>query len=280
MNLLRLLLPENRYEAFLGDLDEEFATHSHSRLWYWKEMILMIVHSTSRWIAFAVVGGFIAGSAMTGLDLLHQRPLFILLPYAVIIISTAALLRARSYFPFLTRFMILLVAYMVASATAFYGLRLDSGVAEPPPAFQFLILGVIFVIGSVSSACAAIVSSRNPNAYLSAVALGILGAGAMIIAAKWSNFIPISLAFVLLLIATTLVLRQTRRRPMEQFAITLIASSIAEAGFFLFVALTARHPGDAMRFWNLTWLPALICMVAGSLTVAAVNRFSRSRVSS
>jgi hypothetical protein len=264
-------------EEFLGDLDEEFAKGTHSRLWYWKEMILMVNHLISRWIVFAGGAGVIAGTAMATLSWAHQPTIFVLLPYGLIVVATAVLLRARSDFPFLARFTILLTAFMVASLTQYFELGFHLNVVRQPVWLQAALFGGTLGIGCVISVCAALVSGRGLNRYLSSIALGVLGGGAMFISMKWTNFIPMALAFALLAVASAFVLRQTRA--LARVALSLLAWTVAGGLLLLIYLAFARRPGDFARFWDAFWPRALVSTVIGSLFVAAAGKRTRSIIS-
>jgi hypothetical protein len=45
MKLLTRLLPQDLRDGICGDIQEEYATGSHSRFWLWRQILLAVIHS-------------------------------------------------------------------------------------------------------------------------------------------------------------------------------------------------------------------------------------------
>jgi hypothetical protein len=283
MNWLEALLPDSCREAFLGDLEEEYiervaANAWLARLWYCKEVIVMIVQSASRWLALALAAGAIAGSALAmfvrGNWRLSPYALMMLLPYSLPIIGLTLLLRRRSGLPFLVRLLVVLTAFMMTNLVTVYAMLVfDPRISLPSLLGLTWRIALLLALGTPVSACAAILSAKRlQTPYPLAVSLGVLGGASLIMSLFGNSFTLLAVVFACLLLATAATLEAVHidsfSRRLGIAALVCIVAAVLVVGGIL---LIARRPLPAS--WWLTYVQwGMLYALIGSVATAAVSR--------
>ena len=276
--ILAMLLRREDEGAVLGDLHEEY--QSRDSWWYWSEVarsipaiirtrleepmsrpavvtLVLVTMST-----LAGVGAWTIGTITT------TGPM-VFIPYVVMVLIAARAIAFLHIERALTRFGLLLLAFMTTTIVHYVELRLFEPVIPLTLWGHAWRLGFMLLIGMVvSSAVAAVTApshaARDRRTPVSlAIGLGVLGAGFLIMA-TWAAPRQYAIATVFLLMAVTAVL--LRRERIESLRKRLVLSTSVVAVFaaimFLFLKVAVHH-----RVLKAIWqggllIPELIALVA------------------
>ncbi len=256
MKLIRLLVTDDRCDAFHGDIQEEYPRRivavgeRRAMLWYWKEVLLMAGLLTWRWLLVAAAAGAISGASAYYIGRFTTSGRLAAIPYALIILFPIAVFRVRPGQTFLLRFLTSLVAFMTMTVVHYLAIyNFDPHVGTIGLWGHTWRVGFMLAIGSVASASAAFMSRERPRSpYMVAFALALLGFGAMWLVS--SQLSAAVLATVLL--ATAGYLRNQRVQPFaRRFTIVLAVNAVMAGLVCLFLVAVVNPPWAGRRFWEL-----------------------------
>lgn len=288
MRLVRLFLPEERAEAFSGDVQEEFARRIDTRgrvrttIWQAGEIASLAIHTSWKWLLLAISFGGTTGAVAFGLKAVDLE-IGTYLACVFVVLVPMALFRIRPPQTYFLRFLTALTAFMTMIAVLYAAIyNLDPHVGTISLWGHAWRLGMMLAIGTVASACAALMSpggSRSP--YGVPLGLAILGFGAIYMTLIGRGGWLVLAVIGIVLLATASFLSKHNTQPFARRFLVMLGVNAVMTGLTCALHFAASSGAAVYKAWAVLFQNGLLYVeiAATSLLFAwlsTVLRYPRS----
>lgn len=271
-------MTDDSIDALLGDLEEEYALRARSvgRLraivCYSKEATLMVAHAGSRSMAFAAVGGILAGVTALFIGWSSTRGPLALFPYALLILLFVTYLRLV---PTRTlRLTTVFVGTLTTLLVHYFGLYVfDPHVGTIPLSGHAWRIGFMLAVAAGLSLTVSQIAPRVPsNPYPFAFAMGLFGSVALWITLLTQHLPLLPVVLALLLLSTAVYLnRQGVERFVQRFIAGLVLCTVITGLACLYLVAVVNPSWAGIAAWEQLFQHGLLYVeiVAVSIVLAA-----------